>query len=301
VLIFVLVGYVRAFGVTNKARFAQRTAHNTALSTTKTSLAKDLGRKLNWKSAAARLSAKIYLNPATLKIANVTVSWEPEAAAKILKLQKIKGRNPNRPFMVGIVGIPGTGKSTSADILSSMLKGSIVMPMDGYHYSMAELMKFPNAVDSIYRRGAPDTFDPASLQKDLERIVKRKEATVSIPGFDHAKGDPEENQHTFVRNKHSIVICEGIYLNHDGDGWEDIKSYFDWTIYIEADVDKCINRLKERNKCIPGYTPEEIDIRCDAVDRVNALTVEKTRKFASQEVKSAAVSPGKAEDLCPLV
>jgi pantothenate kinase len=288
VLIFVLVGYVRAFGVTNKARFAQRTAHNTALSTTKTSLAKDLGRKLNWKSAAARLSAKIYLNPATLKIANVTVSWEPEAAAKILKLQKIKGRNPNRPFMVGIVGIPGTGKSTSADILASILRDSIVMPMDGYHYSLAELSGFPNSVDAIYRRGAPDTFDPASLQKDLERIVKGNEASVSIPGFDHAKGDPEENQHTFVRNKHSIVICEGIYLMHDEDGWEDIKSCFDWTIYIDADIDKCIDRLKERNKCIPGYTPEEIDTRCDAVDRVNAHTVEKTRKFSSQEVKSAA-------------
>jgi pantothenate kinase len=288
VLIFVLVGYVRAFGVTNKARFAQRTAHNTALSTTKTSLAKDLGRKLNWKSAAARASAKIYLNPATLKIANVTVSWEPEAAATIRNLQKINGRNSNRPFMVGIVGIPGTGKSTSADILASMLTDSIVMPMDGYHYSLAELSGFPNSVDAIYRRGAPDTFDPASLQRDLERIVKGNEATVSIPGFDHAKGDPEENQHTFVRNEHPIVICEGIYLMHDEDGWEDIKSCFDWTIYIDADIDKCIDRLKDRNKCIPGYTPEEIDIRCDAVDRVNAHTVEKTRKFASQEVKSAA-------------
>ena len=35
-------------------------------------------------------------------------------------------------------------------------------------------------------------------------------------------------------------------------------------------------------------TPEEIEIRCDAVDRVNAETVEKSRQFASEEVKSGA-------------
>jgi pantothenate kinase len=194
----------------------------------------------------------------------------------------------SKPFMVGVVGIPGSGKSTSSEILSALLSNSIVMPMDGYHIPMSELKKFPDAKDAIYRRGAPDTFDPASLEKDLKRIVEGDETQVSIPGFDHAKGDPETDKHTFKRNEHSIVICEGIYLAHQGDGWENIKSYFDWIVYIKVDVDKCIDRLKERNKCIPGYTPEEIEIRCDAVDRVNAETVEKSRVFASEEVISGA-------------
>jgi len=123
--------------------------------------------------------------------------------------------------------------------------------MDGFHLPLQALAERPNAADMIYRRGAPDTFDPAGLARELSRIAYGDEPTVSIPGFDHAQGDPVPEQHTFEREQHQIVICEGIYLLHDDHGWESIKSFFDWTLYIDADVDACIERLKERNKVIP--------------------------------------------------
>jgi pantothenate kinase len=265
---------------------------------TKTSFA---GDHVSEKMLDAETSDSLHVDPVTQKLGDVTTSWEPKSAMKIrdkilekrleqrIKALAIDGADTQRkPFMVGVVGIPGSGKSTSAEILSALLKNSFVMPMDGYHIPMADLEKFPNAKDAIYRRGAPDTFDPAYLEKDLERIVNGDEAQVSIPGFDHAKGDPEKNKHTFVRDEHSIVICEGIYLMHQDDGWESIKSFFDYTIYMESGIDTCVARLKERNKCIPGYTPEEIEIRCEVVDRANAETVKKSRIYASEEVKSGA-------------
>ncbi|KAL3933823.1 MAG: hypothetical protein SGBAC_010231 [Bacillariaceae sp.] len=260
-------------------------------------LMEDLINKVKWNKLDPETSAGLYMDPATITISEVTISWEPETAQKIRELElakKVTDFNkygddiPVRPFMVGVVGIPGSGKSTSSDILSSILSSSIVMPMDGYHIPMADLEKLPNAEDAIYRRGAPDTFDPASLEKALKRIVNGDEAEVSIPGFDHAKGDPQKDQHTFIRNEHSIVIAEGIYLMHQDDGWENIKSYFDYIIYIQVDVDKCVDRLKERNKCIPGYTAEEIELRCEVVDRKNAETVEATKIYATEEVLSGA-------------
>mmetsp|Transcript_31879 Transcript_31879/g.77424 ORF Transcript_31879/g.77424 Transcript_31879/m.77424 type:complete len:423 (+) Transcript_31879:381-1649(+) len=284
-------------------------------------------------SDVATASAAIYMNPETATMAsNVQITWEPNAAQHIRNLHRVS--NPTRPLMIGVVGIPGSGKSTSCDILAEFLQDDekllsqleskssngkkrrknnngkknkdsffgtstdgntqeplkpLVMPMDGYHYSMAQLLEFPNAEDAIYRRGACDTFDSEGLARDLERIAHGLEPIVQIPGFDHARGDPTPAQHTFSRDQHNVVICEGLYLLHDQDGWERIQKYLDWTIYIKADVDTCIERLKERNKCIPGYSAEEIAVRCDAVDRVNALLASDTAsKYAAQIVDSGA-------------
>lgn len=228
-------------------------------------MADEIAKKLNWRlkkehsPEEAAVSASLYMNPATTKIAqHVKITWEPEVAEILKAIQKVS--NPNRPFMVGIVGIPGSGKSTSSEVLAEMLmaangesgvENAIVMPMDGYHYSLEDLAKFPDAADAVYRRGAPDTFNPVALARDLERIAYGSEPEVRIPGFDHARGDPEPDQHTFRRAEHRVIICEGIYLLHDSDGWEHVRKYFDYTIYIDADIDACITRLKERNKCIP--------------------------------------------------
>jgi len=54
-------------------------------------------------------SASLYMNPATERIApTVKVSWEPEVADLIRRLERVS--NPNRPFLVGVVGIPGSGR-----------------------------------------------------------------------------------------------------------------------------------------------------------------------------------------------
>lgn len=295
---------VRAFGIVGNKERRTHVGTSKVSMAAKSTLAGDLATKVKWKKLDAETSADIYLDEMTQKLANVTISWEPAIAKKIRELEletMVKGFKTDdeeiqsTPFMVGVVGIPGSGKSTSSEILSSILSNSLVMPMDGYHLPMAALEKLPNATDAIYRRGAPDTFDPKTLEKDLERIISGNEPEVSIPGFDHAKGDPIKDQHKFIRDEHSIVICEGIYIMHQGDGWENVKSYFDYIIYIKIDVDTCIKRLKERNKCIPGYTAEEIEIRCEVVDRVNAEIVAKSRIYASEEVKPIGATAVGAE------
>eukprot|EP00562_Extubocellulus_spinifer_P004308 CAMPEP_0178518132 /NCGR_PEP_ID=MMETSP0696-20121128/26084_1 /TAXON_ID=265572 /ORGANISM="Extubocellulus spinifer, Strain CCMP396" /LENGTH=305 /DNA_ID=CAMNT_0020148655 /DNA_START=201 /DNA_END=1118 /DNA_ORIENTATION=- len=228
----------------------------------------------------------------------IKLTWEPRVERMIRERFEAADHTP---FMVGLVGIPGSGKSTSCDILASLLSSSsngvdgeeepisnIVIPMDGYHYSVADLQKMDNPDDKIYRRGAPDTFDAAGLKRDLQRIAHGKERIVKMPGFDHAKGDPEPDEHVFIRDEHKIVMCEGLYLVHDSDGWEGIVDEFDFTVFINSDVDICIDRLKIRNKCIPGYTPDEIEFRCDAVDRVNANTVMRSIDRADVVVESAA-------------
>lgn len=220
-------------------------------------------------------------------------TWEPEMADRIIEAVKKVELDPTKlPYMVALVGGPGSGKSVSAMLLASILEekkyATMVCPHDGYHYTLEFLKTFTDADEAIYRRGAPDTFDPASLLRDLKRIKSGEEEVVKLPAFDHATGDPEPDTHIFDRQQHKIVLCEGLYLLHDQDGWEDIASTFDLKIFMKADVDNCIERVKIRNRCIPGYTPEEIDIRCEKVDRVNAMTVLKSQARADVVVDSMA-------------
>lgn len=197
--------------------------------------------------------------------------------------------------MVGLVGMPGSGKSASIFLLANELEQmglmSMTMPHDGYHYTMDYLRSFVHSEDVIYRRGAPDTFDSTSLYRDMDRIRNDPlgENLIKVPGFDHAKGDPEPDQHIFDRHHHDVVICEGLYLLHDQDGWEAIRALLDFSIFMDGDVDVCIERVKIRNQCIPGYSPEEIMERADKVDRANAITVLKSKKYSDVVVESTAV------------
>ena len=216
------------------------------------------------------------------------VTWEVQVAKDIHERAALsKQESPLRkgPYMVAVAGIPGSGKSSSAEILSHLLiqylnATCVCLPADGYHYSKERLteLQVETGDDSlIYRRGAPETFDVVALLRDLQRIRQAKEEEVALPGFDHAVGDPTPDQHVFHPSEHSIVLMEGLYLLYDQHQWQDVQQYFDYTIYIQTNtIDECMARVKERNVCIPGYTAEEIYARVDQVDRRNAMLIERS-------------------------
>jgi len=218
---------------------------------------------------------------------NLVVTWQPKVAKTVREQLKIheeetKGFPFNVALMVSLVGVPGSGKSAVCDILNDLLDdvGCMVMPFDGCCYPLDDLKQFPNADDYICRRGAPDTFDAARLKRDLARIRHTDEPTVSLPGFCHSRGHPDHDAFTYNRKHNEVVLCEGLCLLHDDHGFERTKEFFDLSICAHADVDDCVERLKVRNQCLPGLTAEEVEVRCEEVDRVNAMTVEQSKRNA---------------------
>ena len=202
--------------------------------------------------------------------AATTVSWEPDIAQELLRM--CEGWQHARPILVAIAGVGGAGKTTSAQILSGLVADSCVLPMDGYHYPLSALRAMDEPEDKVYRRGAPDTFDIEGLRRDLT-VIRGGADTVELPGFDHAVGDPALGMYSFVRAQHRVVILEGLWLLHEDQGWAGIPDLFDVRVFIDADIDTSLERLRVRNRCIPGYTPEQIDIRVDEVDRINAQLI----------------------------
>jgi signal recognition particle GTPase len=91
----------------------------------------DLERAEEDVDYSTEVSSPSHLDSMTFKLSpDVQVTWEPDAA-KIIK-QLVKISNPNRPFVVGVVGIPGSGKSTSCEILAAYMEDEVnamVIPM----------------------------------------------------------------------------------------------------------------------------------------------------------------------------
>jgi pantothenate kinase len=90
--------------------------------------------------------------------------------------------------VLGVVGCPGSGKSTFVDRLVASLGARVEggpaavahVPMDGFHLA-------DQALDRLglrHRKGAPETFDAAGYAALLRRLRTETATTVYAPAFE---------------------------------------------------------------------------------------------------------------------
>jgi pantothenate kinase len=166
-------------------------------------------------------------------------------------------------YLIGIGGIPGSGKTTLALALAAQVPGAVVVPMDGYHLPRRRL-----DAEGLRRRGAPHTFDSSAFHADMERL--RRTHRGSFPGFDHAKKDPCPGA-VRVTPGAPLVIVEGLYvLMRD---WR-AEPLFDLRVFLDCDPDEAVERLTLRHLATGvAATPEESRQRATTSDRLNAGTI----------------------------
>jgi type I pantothenate kinase len=148
------------------------------------------------------------------------------------------GQSPSAvPYVIGIAGSVAVGKSTLARILQALLSRWPNHPQvdlvttDGFLYPNAVLAE-RNMMD---RKGFPESYDARSLLRFL-REVKSGVAEVSAPVYDHVRYDVLEDSKIVLRNP-DVVIVEGLnVLQIDREGTEFVSDYFDFSIYVDADV-----------------------------------------------------------------
>merc|ERR1711924_133217 len=197
----------------------------------------------------------------------VLTTWETGVAEQIRANAAARPADAaaHGPYLVAVAGIPGSGKTTSSSVLAGLLPEAIVIPFDGFHYYRKELLAMEDPDQKMYWRGAPETFNAELYRTKLQAVAgvglgsstegegEAAPAKVEFPAFDHATADPEEGAVVFERSK-QIVIVEGIYTLLDTDKWAGLPLLYNLKIFVDSDIEKCIARLKIRNRCIPGYT-----------------------------------------------
>lgn len=179
-----------------------------------------------------------------------------------------------RGRIVGIVGPPGSGKSTVAEAVSAHLTiPHCVVPMDGFHYPQDTL----RSLGRRDRMGAPDTFDTASLAK-LLTLTRARQQPVAFPAFDRTIEEPVPEAIT-VNPDHELVIVEGNYLLLDTPEWAPVIQLLDRAVYVDIPTDIRISRLIARHIAF-GKSPQAATEWVSRSDEANAAVIEPTRAGA---------------------
>eukprot|EP00597_Dinobryon_sp_UTEXLB2267_P004012 CAMPEP_0170076718 /NCGR_PEP_ID=MMETSP0019_2-20121128/13673_1 /TAXON_ID=98059 /ORGANISM="Dinobryon sp., Strain UTEXLB2267" /LENGTH=217 /DNA_ID=CAMNT_0010288603 /DNA_START=208 /DNA_END=861 /DNA_ORIENTATION=- len=204
-----------------------------------------------------------------------------EMAQKIISLASNRGSQ----LLIGIAGPPGVGKSTiSSQILSRLdNESTIIVPMDGFHYSKETLLTFSNSSEAFARRGAHWTFNGKAFVNKLQTLKATNGGL--FPSFSHGSGNPVEDAIEVVAQKHQIVIVEGNYLLLDIKPWNEIRSLLDFIFFIESDLETIKKRVYGRHFSL-GYGEEVSMRRVLTNDLPNAELVLSTKHRADEIILS---------------
>ncbi|CAI6338253.1 unnamed protein product [Periconia digitata] len=210
----------------------------------------------------------------------------------------------SKRYLIAVSGIPGSGKTTLAAMVSNRLNevhaaqspgthnGSPLaafIPMDGYHLSRAQLDSMPDPTTAHARRGAAFTFDGESfvdLVRKLREPILPESQTLFAPSFDHAKKDPVANDIAIAPSVR-LIVFEGNYLSLDRSPWKDAAELMDELWFVEVDFDVARSRLVHRH-VQSGVTENEeaAGRRADENDLVNGKEIVENRLDVHEVVSS---------------
>ncbi len=163
---------------------------------------------------------------------------------------------PQRPIVVGIAGCSGSGKTTLARELARELGGTL-FPLDLYY---RDLSQFP-----LDARDKQNFDHPDSLESELfiEHIRELGEGrAIERPVYDFSR-------HTRVVGKFETVepgpflVVEGILALH----YEELWPRYDFSVYVDAPNEVCLNRRIYRDMRERGRTEESVRAQFEATAR----------------------------------
>src|SRR5690242_11574587 len=150
-----------------------------------------------------------------------------------------------RRALLGIVGSPGSGKSTLSETLLAALRADppegagpdwvAHVPMDGFHLADIELERLGRR----QAKGAPDTFDAGGYVALLARLRAADPADpiVYAPAFERTLEQPLAGAIP-VPVAARLVLTEGNYLLLDRGRWPAVRPLLDevWFCALDEDV-----------------------------------------------------------------
>lgn len=189
--------------------------------------------------------------------------------------------------IVGVVGSPGSGKSTLTGRIADAMDvhEAVVVPMDGFHLAHSELER----LGRVERKGAIDTYDAGGFVALIKRIAARDEDVVYAPTFRRSIEDPVAGAIPVPREV-PLVIVEGNYLLSDAQPWVQVHQLFAETWMVRLDERVRHQRLIARHMEF-GRDAEAARAHALGSDQVNAGVIEATGVRADLFIELDSAAP----------
>ena len=197
---------------------------------------------------------------------------------RLTALQKKKGRR----ILVMLAAPPGAGKSTLLSFLEYLthehddLASIQTIGMDGFHRRQEYLVSHTvqrggEEIPMVKIKGAPVTFDLERLAESVKTVAAGK--ICGWPVYNRLLHNPTENAITVSGE---IVILEGNYLLLTEPGWNELRSFADYTISVSAE-EACLRERLIGRRIKTGVDPEAAARFVDFSDMPNVrLCLQKT-------------------------
>ncbi len=177
-----------------------------------------------------------------------TIRLTPQDALSRLvpHILDMESKADGKRIAIGMAGGPGTGKSTLAaelvTILNAVKPGSAALvPMDGFHMKHAKI----EAMGATDRKGAPHTFEGAAFVSFLHHLKHATEA-VSGPGYSRKIEDTVDDAFT-IQPDVRVLVVEGNYLLLTEGPWAGVKALLDYAVFVHVPREIVQARLMKRH------------------------------------------------------
>ncbi len=152
-----------------------------------------------------------------------------------------------KPFLIGVAGLSGSGKTALASKLARHLGAAEVITLDAYYHPQSHLSLDQRA---HLNYDHPDALDWPLLAAHLASLTQGESIQEPVYLFDQHTRAPVSR----LIEPQPIVIVEGILALHH----PDVRELLDLAVFVTTRNEECLRRRLERDIAERGRTRESV-------------------------------------------
>jgi len=154
---------------------------------------------------------------------------------------------PEKPFVIGIAGPSGSGKSALARALGARLDSPPLLALDDYYRDRSALP--PEEREKI-NFDHPEAIEAGLLLRDLGRLLQG--GSISPPSYDFSTHSRRPGRRKVTPA--AFLLVEGLHVLY----WQELRALLDLKIYVHAPQETCLQRRLERDQTLRNRAPASI-------------------------------------------